>query len=117
MPPAPGRDLREGMNAASGTARTRDNTRQWDGHAQPNSPTFPPGPIIWLPAGHPKDASGTAARPGSRPVLDPGHPLAGKGGCAGKEYTGGSPAMPGDSSPGHETTGQTALAPGPLLQG
>ena len=69
MRPRPPPGTREGMTAASGTARTRD-TRTWDGpESQLNTPhdprlPFPRRHIIGLPAGHLKDASGAA--PGGR---------------------------------------------------
>src|SRR6266545_5168537 len=75
MRPGPGPGTREGMTAASGTARTGRH-RTWDGPEQPNTPARPPAPvprrhIIGLPAGHLKDASGAATAAGLRPVLDP----------------------------------------------
>jgi hypothetical protein len=59
------------MSAASGTART-GKPRKWDGPEQPDSTPAPtPAPprahIIGLRAGHLKDASGAATRPGFQP--------------------------------------------------
>jgi hypothetical protein len=68
-PRAPRPGAREGMTAASGTARTA-RPSPWDGPdsklrypAPPRLP-FPAAPIIGLPPGHLKDASGAA--PGGR---------------------------------------------------
>jgi hypothetical protein len=63
------------MNAASGTAPHRDDSRTWDDLTQPNTLHRPRLPvsrrqIIGHPAGHLKDASGAAYAAGLRPVLD-----------------------------------------------
>src|SRR5258707_12552807 len=82
MPPGPQPGTGEGMSAASGIAPHREDPEQWDGLRQPDS--HPSGPRLPFPAttssgsraGHLKDASGAATRPGSRPVLDQPGPLA-----------------------------------------
>jgi hypothetical protein len=73
MPPGPAGDLREGMNAASGTARTgitpaMGRTRTTT-YPQTKPGPFPAAPIIMLAGTRLKDASGAgdadrAHRPG-----------------------------------------------------
>jgi hypothetical protein len=74
MRPRPRPGTREGMTAASGTARTAGPNHGTDLNNR-ICPARPPAPvsrrqIIGHPAGHLKDACGAAPAAGLRPVLD-----------------------------------------------
>ena len=76
MHPGPGRDGTRRDECSQRHCPPRQDPRPWDGPGQPNSTRTAPAPvprrpIIGLPAGRLKDASGAATAAGLRPVLDP----------------------------------------------
>ena len=114
MPPGAQPGPGEGMSAASGTARTGNPGNGTDPNNQiaPHAAApVPPGQIIGLPAGRLKDASGAAARPGFRPVLDPPGPSPVHGSYRGKQE------RPVTRARHASQTAANPLDTAPLLQG